>query len=119
MGLKSTREPDLSGSFEFRPFPCANAFGKRRCDMSRVQRSNSPTNDFARPLQVQAFIACIFEQCQRHHCNSLLAGPRQTSGPRLGKMHLEWDETSELQRVRFGQISTDAIFSVLAPCLWD
>ena len=32
-----------------------------------------------------------------------------------GKLHVEFDETSELQRVRFGASTADAVFSVLVP----
>ena len=36
---------------------------------------------------------------------------------RVGKIQIEFDETSQLQRVRFGISATDAVFSVLDPQL--
>jgi hypothetical protein len=36
---------------------------------------------------------------------------------RVGKVQIEFDETSQLQRVRFGISATDAVFSVLDPQL--
>ena len=39
-----------------------------------------------------------------------------TNGPfRFGKLHLEFDDTSQLQRVRFGSEKTTAVFAVLVP----
>lgn len=34
----------------------------------------------------------------------------------MGKLQIEFDETSQLQRLRFGLMATEAVFSVLASC---
>lgn len=69
--------------------------------------------------EVQATVARCFVQCQHHWCKSLLATAESLLAtgaerlPTIGKLHLEFDETSELQRVKLGLLSTDAFFSVL------
>ena len=51
---------------------------------------------------------------------SLLPRPYQVriaddSPLRCGKLQIEFDETSQMQRLRFGLMMTEAVFSVLAP----
>ena len=64
-------------------------------------------------------VARCFMQCQRQWCKSLQStaqGQRLHHTeplPTIGKLHLEFDETSELRRVKLGLMSTDAIFSIL------
>ena len=38
---------------------------------------------------------------------------------RVGRLVIEFDETSQMQRVRFGVSAAHAVFSVMAACPWD
>ena len=79
------------------------------------------TSYFLNRTKVQAFLSQVFWRCQKYTCEALVACCHPpSSGPlRVGKLHLEFDETSEMQRVQFETMSTDATFSVLATCLQE
>lgn len=65
-------------------------------DMARVRSGSFGTGTLGCSLPMQA------------------APGHASSGFRVGKLIIEFDETSQLQRVRFGHSATDAVFSVLA-----
>lgn len=41
---------------------------------------------------------------------------REDEPLRCGKLQIEFDETSQMQRLRFGVMVTEAVFSVLDTC---
>lgn len=55
--------------------------------------------------------SCSVQRFNNDHFSS--KGCPQTGTLRLGKLTIEFDETSQLQRVRFGTGSTEAVFAVL------
>ena len=68
--------------------------------------------------KVQSFISNIFMGCQKKMRQSLLQNRRGGNTEVMAKLHLEFDETSQLQVVKYGErIRTDAYFSVLVSWL--